>query len=403
MENPDQLDDQILEALTHLYDPDYVPPAGLIELVGVSPEDGPLPVQSALLHAIQELEPRGVLSDEAHLARVYEVLHRRFVAKLTQEKTAELMDISVRHLNRVQREAVHTLARRLWERRRDRGRAAVGSELQAGDWEAQIGRELAALQARAPGAVADVGETLAGVLSFQGALGLGEDRVEVGFVQPDLAAALNASVLRQILITAIGRFVRYQGERGHVTVFAGLENGEVRITIAGAVGTRADEADLRRALAGDVLTPTGVGVEVLVEEGAVFVTIRMPSAAQRLTVLAVDDNADMGHFYRRCTVGTRYQLVHLGAGEGVLEAVRAIQPDVIVLDVMLPDVDGWQVLMHLHEDPTTRSIPVVICTVVREEELALSLGASGFLAKPVRPREFIQALDQALLRAQEGV
>jgi CheY-like chemotaxis protein len=52
--------------------------------------------------------------------------------------------------------------------------------------------------------------------------------------------------------------------------------------------------------------------------------------------------------------------------------------------------------MRLHQDPTTRSIPVIICSVVQEEDLALSLGAAGYLPKPVQPREFVTALDQVL-------
>ena len=75
-------------------------------------------------------------------------------------------------------------------------------------------------------------------------------------------------------------------------------------------------------------------------------------------------------------------------------------PDLIVLDVMLPDTDGWKLLIQLHEDPITRSIPVIICTVIREEELAYSLGAAHFLAKPVEPRQLVEALDQ--IRSQES-
>jgi CheY-like chemotaxis protein len=113
-------------------------------------------------------------------------------------------------------------------------------------------------------------------------------------------------------------------------------------------------------------------------------------------VLVVDDNVDLVHFYRRYAAGTRYHIVHLSQGTGVLEAVESVTPDIIVLDVMLPDVDGWDLLVQLHEHPATRPIPVVVCSVVREEELALSLGASVYLPKPVRRREFIGALDQAV-------
>jgi CheY-like chemotaxis protein len=126
--------------------------------------------------------------------------------------------------------------------------------------------------------------------------------------------------------------------------------------------------------------------------------VEVPSVG-KTTVLVVDDNLDMARFYRRCSEGTRYHIVHVAQGQGLFETVKVVVPDIIVLDVMLPDVDGWELLMRLHEDPTTRSTPVIICTVVKEEDLALSLGAARYLTKPVRPREFIQALDQLLLQA----
>ena len=80
----------------------------------------------------------------------------------------------------------------------------------------------------------------------------------------------------------------------------------------------------------------------------------------------------------------------------MLGTVEACAPSIIVLDVMLPDMDGWELLAHLHEHPPTRSIPILVCSVVREEELALALGAKLYLSKPVRRQQFIQALDQAL-------
>jgi two-component system sensor histidine kinase/response regulator len=123
--------------------------------------------------------------------------------------------------------------------------------------------------------------------------------------------------------------------------------------------------------------------------------IRLPRAAS-YKVLVVDDNPDLMHFYQRYVQGTRYQIVSLREGARVFETIQTVAPDVIVLDVMLPDADGWELLSHLHNHPTARSIPVIVCSVVREEELALALGAKLYVPKPVRRQEFIQALDRAM-------
>lgn len=405
MQDLEGLDEHLLGALTHLYDPDYEPTPEVYALVGCDVEGGALPVQSALMKAIEALESREDLPASAHLWRVYEVLHKRFVLKLTQERTAESLNISVRHLNRVQREAIHTLARRLWESQRagrtDRGGTSdlsssqsMDSLFQASDWRAQTQRELASLRASAPDAVSDVGETIEGILDLQTALNSDHPfEAKVGFVQPHLLARVHLSVLRQILITAIRRLERLHPS-GPVTIFAGLENGNVKITLASSVASAGGQVEPE--IVRDILTPEGVSVEVQAEEEYVFVWIRVPSAGGKVTVLVVDDNADMAHFYRRCTAGTRYHIVDISDGEDMMAVIDEVTPQVIVLDVMLPGVDGWQLLMRLHEDPATRPIPVIVCTVVREEELALSLGAAHYLSKPVRPREFIQALDRVL-------
>jgi CheY-like chemotaxis protein len=126
--------------------------------------------------------------------------------------------------------------------------------------------------------------------------------------------------------------------------------------------------------------------------------VKVPSVGQ-VSVLVVDDNLDMVHFYRRCTVGTKYHITPAPQGQRTFEAIKSAHPDIVVLDIILPDADGWELLTQLHSHPATRSIPIVICSIVKEEGLASALGAALYLPKPVHHREFIQALDQALDQA----
>jgi CheY-like chemotaxis protein len=179
-----------------------------------------------------------------------------------------------------------------------------------------------------------------------------------------------------------------------VRIFGGLEDGNVRITLASPLPGEA--APVSAALAVDnVLVPEGGSVWSGLDGDRLAVSIELPSVG-RTTVLVVDDNEDMARFYRRATAGTRYHIVHAARGRDVVDAIDTAAPDAIVLDVMLPDVDGWRLLMHLREDPATQAIPVIVSSVVREEKLARSLGAAAYLSKPVRPRQFIQALDEVL-------
>jgi len=405
----EKVEQELRDALAHLYDPDYQPSEIVCALTGCDRQAGVLVVQSAVIRAIEDLTPPPHTLPNSPPNQIHALLHHRFVQKLTLEETAKRMHMSLSSTYRTQRAAVHALARTLWERRQaDRPplEQASGNEsqpsdvdgtnAQATDWRAQAKRELASLLATAPDVVSDVRETIHGALELMAPLISKLDvRVEVGFVQPDLVATIHPSVLRQLLITAIGRLARYTSTR-QLTIYAGREEGNAKIAIVSAIS--AENRPTEDDLIADMVALENVVVEASIHGDHVSLGIEVPSVG-KTTVLVVDDNLDMARFYRRCSEGTRYHIVHVAQGQGLFETIKVVVPDVIVLDVMLPDVDGWELLIRLHEDPATRSTPVIICTVVKEEDLALSLGAARYLAKPVRPREFIQTLDQLLLPA----
>jgi len=407
----EEFERQLQEALNRLHDPDYQPSEAFCAALGCSVQDGALAVQTAILRAIKDLEPLPDTPLTAHTRQVYELLHNRFVLGLTQEETADRMHISRTTVHRAQRTAVHILARALleqasaqqmaqgreWESEESAG-GEEASNAQASDWHMQVERELAALQAHAPNAISDVEETINSVLRLGDALTPSQHgfRVVLESVQAGLVAAIHPSVLRQILIAAIRRMARYTSS-GSITIFARLEDGNVKITLISPIAT-GDKRPTGDDLIRDLPVPQDVHVEVHIDGDYAFLWVGLPSVG-RVTVLVVDDNPDMVRFYRRSTEKTAYHIVHVAEGQGVFEKIAATSPDIIVLDVMLPDVDGWEVLTRLHQDPATRHIPVIVCSVVREEELALSLGAACYLSKPVRSREFIQALDRVLAQA----
>ena len=404
----DQLAHELQDALFHLYDPDYQPSQMLCALVGCDIQEGVHAVQSAIIRMIQHLEPPPDTPPGARTRQIHALLHSRFVLKLTQEETAERLAMSVSTAKRAQRRAIQALARLLWDRRREGAAfpedgadsegtgppAPARPGLQARDWRSQTDRELASLQARAPGVISDVGEVIDDVLNLRDALPVKESApVRLGHVQSRLTAAVHPAILRQMLLTALGQLTR-TAPAGAITIYAGLANGDVRITLTGdrAPGTSGPDS---RQLVRDVLVPQGASVRAGPDGDRFSVWLELPSVG-RTAVLVVDDNPDMAHFFQRAAGGTRYRVVPVARGRDVFDAIEATGPAVIVLDVMLPDVDGWRLLMHLHENPATRSIPVIVCSVVREEQLALTLGAAAYLSKPVRPRRFVETLDKVL-------
>ena len=87
------------------------------------------------------------------------------------------------------------------------------------------------------------------------------------------------------------------------------------------------------------------------------------------------------------------------SGRGVIEKAIEVAPDVLLLDILLPDISGWQVLTQLTADPRTRNLPVIVASVVEEREKAEALGAVGYLVKPVSLSDLQSALRRGMERA----
>jgi CheY-like chemotaxis protein len=100
-------------------------------------------------------------------------------------------------------------------------------------------------------------------------------------------------------------------------------------------------------------------------------------------VLLVDDDPQIHHLIGTMLTREGYRVEHAAGGAEALELARELMPAVILLDVMMPQVDGWTVLGTLKNDPVLADIPVVIVSLLDERPLGLSLGAAEFLTKPI--------------------
>ncbi len=105
-------------------------------------------------------------------------------------------------------------------------------------------------------------------------------------------------------------------------------------------------------------------------------------------VLVVEDDADNRRIVAKALSVEGYQIVEATDGIQALAQARAEQPDLILMDLALPNMDGWEATRQLKSDPKTRSIPVVALTAVAmrgDEEQARAAGCDDYLPKPARP------------------
>jgi CheY-like chemotaxis protein len=110
------------------------------------------------------------------------------------------------------------------------------------------------------------------------------------------------------------------------------------------------------------------------------------------TLLLVEDNEDNRIIYSTVLRHLGYRVVEALDGVQAIALARSELPDLILMDISLPEVDGWEATRVLRADPTTRGIPIVALTahaLADDRERATAVGFTSYLAKPVEPRAVV--------------
>lgn len=116
-------------------------------------------------------------------------------------------------------------------------------------------------------------------------------------------------------------------------------------------------------------------------------------------VLVAEDATVMANYISDIVSSQGYQVIRAKDGREALFLVKGERPDLVLTDIMMPNMDGLKLLEKLKEDPSTRSIPVVVISSLSDRESvlkALKLGASDFIAKPFKPNQLIEKLKNIL-------
>ena len=278
-------------------------------------------------------------------------------------------------------------------------------------------------------------------------------RVEFEFAELDLAEVLqnvaqslkvNAEQKDLEFVTEIASGLRVRGDRDRLAqVFLNLLSNAIKYTPAGTVELKAyrendtvvvavrdtgiglSESDLKKLFQKFFRSDnpyvrkaggTGLGlsiVKAIVErhngtitvtselgQGSTF-TVRLPALArvERPLVLVIEDEVAIARLIATYIEKMGYRAVMAySARDGFDQAVR-LQPDLITLDVLMPDLDGFALIQQLKQHPVTAHIPVIFLSIVQDKQQGLRLGASAFLTKPIDERKFYETV-RALLEPQ---
>jgi CheY-like chemotaxis protein len=380
------------QAMDNLYDTHAIQRSPLADLFGQGQMTRLLKGQNlrkVLLQCIQSLgETKTPNSSPDWLA--YRILELRYLDGLAVDEIAIELSISKSQFFRDQAQALNLLADLAWDRYQALANAPAG---ETGLSEKNLARtEAKRLSDQSTREMVDLNqlvEDLRATLEMLGQPGFWKAgiRTEHNVLLP----SANRVMLRQAVLIVCG-WAAGRYPLGQLTLETFRRSGSMGLAVqvnGNASGVPAAD-DRSIEIAGELLAALGGNLNIAEQPGGWQASLEWSNAEP--VVLVVDDDADILTLFRRYLTGYPWQVVAPTSGTEAPKLVETIHPAVVMLDVMMPQVDGWELLSAIKGNPATRDIPVIVCSVLKSPDLALKLGAAAYLPKPVSQQALIEAL-----------
>lgn len=387
-EMPDGFVSSVRDVLAHFYDHAYlIQHPLLLELLGSAdrqPTAAARELRRLLLDAVEELRPRPNTPADDPAWRPYAVIHSRYILGKELEEVERELALGRRQIQREQRRGLAALALALWEKR------PAAAEVVDSGQESPLLQEISRLAAETDTVQLQplLASAVAATQPLAQRCGV-RLQVALGFSEHVLG---DPSLLRQLVVAALSFAIR-AAPGGELRVGTGRLGGKATLTLIASPGTSlpAQPSALPAALIALAEAQRGE-ITCQADGKSLRLEIRLPTGYGESTVAIVEDNEDVVALFARYLAGQGYRLVPVHESSAALDRLAELMPAIVILDVMMRDVDGWEILQRLKADPGLRQIPVVVCSVLDEPELAYSIGADAYLRKPVRPAQLLQCL-----------
>lgn len=360
----------------------------LLETSNLSPKEKGWRLHHLLLEAIDELAPDENAPAGSHEWRRHRIMVLRYVDALSPEQVADKLGLSRRQFYREHRVAIEVVAEALWQRRlkRDMPESLDHEEL----------LRIEAARVASSTDRSDIREVLYGVFELFKKL-LTQRMIEVNLdISSDTPLVqVGHNLLRQMLIGLFGYWVQ---RIDHSVIRISDHINEkfliLHVSIDPFPRSFIDDFDKWLLLNGELLEINNGKISIYMTQDAIYSFQLMLPIYNELTVLIVDDNGDMLELYKRYLIPNGYRTFTAQTVSEALEFLQRSQPFCIIIDLMMSDRDGWDLLGDILSNPKTARIPTLICSVLKQRDLALALGATVFLEKPITESTLLTALSE---------
>ncbi len=352
-------------------------------------------MHNILLETIEELHPGHSAPLTSREWRRYRLLVLRYVDVLQPNAVANELAISRRQFYREHQAAMETIADILWDRYTlDQSQAP---ETDPSDENTEhieaIRTELTRLashgvQTSLEDIISRVVQTLSNFLEEKAVV------VEME-VSPDIIIApVEANLIRQILLGLLGVLLDETSQNA-LQITANANNLRINIHLAMefafSIKPNALENQVNTINELLALNKGKFQINQVSETQINSIDLSIPISYES-KILVVDDNQDTLSLYKRFLTPNRYHVITTDTPHAVLDLAQERMPDIIILDLMMPELDGWEILQQLSNNTRTSQIPIMICSVLKQRQLALAMGAKAFLEKPFTEESLLETL-----------
>lgn len=128
------------------------------------------------------------------------------------------------------------------------------------------------------------------------------------------------------------------------------------------------------------------------------ITVSNQTGSEKKKVLIADDDSSVLYSVRR-VLGENYNVIEANDGNEAVNLAKSHRPDIILMDIMMPEKDGYTATSEIKANESTKTIPIIMLTGVGFElnkKLAENVGASGYITKPFKPQELLDTINKLL-------
>ncbi len=395
MSTPDTevFESQLRDCLAHLYDYAFLREHPLLHQLVSDVTGDASRVQAfrqMITEAIERLKPESDVNIDSVHSRMYRILMFRYLKQQSTQHILRQLSLSERQFYRDHIKAVQTLGQMVWEQITATEPLILTAAISIQSEIARIHNEVDSQPVPVNAFLEKAIGALHSLANRQGV------EVFLQNVEGVLSGGIDHALLRQTVIWILSQSLIHTPRHNQVILSYRPQSARCQfifeIANASCFSITHLPLDAQETLQNFLAILDGNVFEETYANGRSQIVLELP--LQQHFVLIIDDNPDAITLFRRYLVGQPYKL--LAAYEGTQAVMQACesQPELIILDLMLPHQDGWETLQSLKNHPQTRNIPVLICSVLNTPDLAHSLGADGFLRKPPGERDFLNALAQ---------